>query len=228
VPAVVDESLRSFEDPATRARLARIVGSPEIQQAIEETSQALVVGVLGADVGERGRAVAAALTAGIADALAEAIREKLVPAAAAGLRTTLSAISEEDKRTLQRALAESVREATLAALRTTAHQLPGAIGPSLRSAMTESLSAPDLRASVSGLASDATRSALLSSRDVLLQLHEDNDVFGAAIIDHLLDRLRSLLVVAIVATFASGVLVGVLGIAFARRRRPRPAGPTVE
>ena len=55
VPVIVDESLGAFEDPLTRQRFEQILGSPEMQGALEETARAFVHGAVEPGTAELGR-----------------------------------------------------------------------------------------------------------------------------------------------------------------------------
>jgi hypothetical protein len=227
VPVIVDEGLGAFEDPVNRQRLAAIMGSPEMQQAIREAAEAAIAGALEPTAESRGRAFAAGVTDSVADAMARDIRDKIVPAAVDAMHEAFDeANTPEERSAVRRFIDESVSQATTAAVRSASKELPTTLAPALRQALVENLNSPELRQAVSGVAADATRSALLSSRDVILQLREQGDKTGP--FEHILERIERLLVVSIAVTFVIGTLLGALGLHALRHRSlggPRGPGP---
>jgi hypothetical protein len=223
VPVVVDQALGSFEDPANRERVEQILGTPEMQRAIQETSRAVVIGALEPATGDRIQGVTAEMTRTVADVLAEQLRDQLIPASIEGLRAAVRAEAPEASKGLAAALREAVAQATKTAIDSAARELPGTLAPAVRASIVESLEAPDLRASVTGIASDATRAALLASRDVLVDLHEHEE--GEGPIARMIDRVQRMVLAAIVATFCVGALVGGLVVFALRFRRGPGRGP---
>jgi hypothetical protein len=224
VPVVVDESLASLEDARNRERVERILGTPEMQRAIEEAARAATTGALAPDTVDTLQGVTAQLTETVADVLARDLREKIIPASIEGMQESLhDALSPEAVAAATSALRHAVANATDAAIQAAARDLPSTLAPALRASIVESLDSPDLRASVAGIASDATRSALVSSRDVIIGLHEHGEEAG--LIDHLVDRMQRLLVVTIAATFAVGAALGALVVGVLRLRRGPGTGP---
>ncbi len=226
-PVVIDESLASFEDPANQARIERIVGSPEMQRAIQETARAAVEGAL-----QTGHAGSGSLeqtvsdsTARITDALAETlaadVRDKIVPAAAEGMRAELRAgLSDEDSRAMQRTIELAVARATSASLRSAADEFPRSVAPVMRAAIVESLEAPEFHRAVASIISDATRSALLSSRDIIEEIREEG---GRGPFAQVFDRIERMLLLAVAATFFIGLGLGGLVVFGVRERRWRKA-----
>jgi hypothetical protein len=236
VPVVVDESLGAMEDPHTRERLEQIMASPEMQGAIQETAHALVLGALqsrGENSADSPLGVAAGLTDTVAAALARDIREEIVPATVQGMRDSLhDVLSADDGRAILRTLDSAVGQATAAAIRSASTELPRSLAPAMRAALVENLNSADLRAAVASMTADATRSALMSSRDVLLDLHEHDEEAGP--VAQLVDRIQRMLERIVVVTFLIGALLGALLVWVSRHFRrggsgappPGPAGPT--
>lgn len=232
VPVVIDESLASLEDERNRERIEQILGTPEMQRAIRETASAVTTGALGPDAVDHLQGVTAELTDTVADVLARDLREKIIPASVEGMQASMrDALSPQAVAAATSALRRAVAQATDAAIQSAAHDLPITLAPAIRASIVESLDSPDLRASVAGIASDATRSALLSSRDVIIELREHGEEAG--IIDHLIDRVQRLLVATVAGTFAVGAALGALLVGLLRLRRgsgrepPPPSAPLV-
>ncbi len=218
VPIVVDKSLESFEDPATRARVQQILGTPEMQAAIRETARAVVLGMLEPESEASIQAAAGRLTDTVAAVLANDLHDKIIPASVDGMRSALAqSLSAEDERALARAVNSVVAQATGAAIRSASDELPRTLGPAMRTALVDGLNSPELRQAVDGVISDATRSALLSSRDLIIELKEHPEGPGPLV--QLVDRVQRLLVAAIVATFVVGTLLGSLLVMVLRYRR---------
>jgi hypothetical protein len=176
VPVVVDQSLHSFEDPATRERVEQIMASPEMQKAMGDMARGAAAGML--------------------DTKTEA--------------------------ELTRALSVAVRHATVEAIDAASAEMPRTLGPAIRTSLVDSLNSNDVRSGVSGVVSDATRSALVSSHDIIADLRQKGEIGGA--LDHMVDRLEKVVIASIAGTFALGVLLGVVGTAVALRRRRESAG----
>ncbi len=226
VPVVVDESLGAFEDPHNRARFEQILASPEMQGAIEETAHGLVRGVLepGADV--RAQALAAALTDSVANVIARDLRDQIIPATVDGVRTSLrEELSADDRRAIGGAIEGAVAQATTAAIRAASVEIPRSFGPAMRTALVDGLDSPELHTAIDGVIGEATRSALLSSRDLILELRDRSE--GSGPIVQILDRVQRMLVRTLVATFIAGALLGALLLVAARQlRRGSGRGPS--
>jgi len=122
-PIVIDESIHSFEEPEVRERVARIMGSPEMQSAFREAAAAAVAGGVGqlatADVDAR----AARLT--------DAVAKSLVRGASAEIPRTLAPA-------LRQSIVESLRAPELRdALRDTTEDVVRATIVSSRDVLTQ-------------------------------------------------------------------------------------------
>jgi hypothetical protein len=224
VPVVVDESLASLEDARNRERIEQILGTPEMQRAIQETATAVTTGALAPDAVEHLQGVTAELTDTVADVLARDLREKIIPASIAGMQASLhDALSPQTVAAATSAIRRAVAQATDAAMQSAARDLPTTLAPALRASIVEGLDSPELRAAVAGIASDTTRAALLSSRDVIIELREHNEEEG--LFDHLVDRVQRMLIATIAATFAIGAALGALVVGVLRLRRGSGRGP---
>ena len=174
VPVIVDESLRSFEEPENRARLMHIAGTPEMQQAIRETAQAAVEGV-------------------VANAH----------------------LTREQRAALVRDLDEAVASATGAALARATNEMPTTLGPALNESLSTALESPRLNRAIEQSTAGATRAALVTSRDVIEQMHDEEN-FG------FFGRIRWLLFVGGGALFFLGAATSALAAwALQLRRRAR-------
>jgi hypothetical protein len=218
VPVVVDESLTAFEDPQNRQRLEQIMGTPEMQGAIRETAQALVQGALASGAHVQAQELTAALTDAVADVLARDLRDKLLPATVQGIRASLREnLTAQDLKDTMALVDSVVTRATTAAVRSVAVELPTAFAPAVRSALVDAINAPDLHAAVAGITAETTRTALLSSRDVIIDLHERAEGQGPVV--QLVDRVQRMLVRTVIATFGVGSLLGGLIIVALRTFR---------
>jgi hypothetical protein len=224
VPVVVDESLTSFEDPRNRERFEQIIASPEMQRAIQDTSKALVAGALEPGGGVRVQSV----TDSMADILARDIRDRILPATVAGLRESLGqAFTPEDQSAALRLIDTAASRATAAAIRTAAAELPDTLAPAVRRSIVESLNAPEIHAALAGATADATRTALLSSRDVIMEMREESE--GQGPIYQLVARVQGMLERVVAVAFLVGAALGsviVWASRYVRRRGPsEPQGP---
>ncbi len=229
VPVVVDESLGAFEDPITRRRFEQILGSPEMQGALEATARGLLHGAVEPGSEERVRALTAAMTDAVAEALAHDIPERLLPATVDGMRAQLrEALSPEDRRALMDAVDGAITQAIATAIRSASVELPRtfvpAIVPAMRGALVESLNSPDLHAAVAGVTADAIRAALISSRQLIIELHDQSE--GNGPIMKVVDRMQRMVERTVVVTFCIGALLGGIAVWASRHfRRGSGSGP---
>jgi hypothetical protein len=208
VPVVVDESLGAFEDPQNRERLEQILGSPEMQAAIRETSQALVRGALEPGTDLKVQEGTAALTDTVAEVLARDLRDRILPATVEGMRESLrEGLTPDDRRAVLAAVNGAIAQATATALRSASSEIPRSFGPAVQAAVVESLNSPELHAAVSSILADAARASLVSSRDLLTDLHRSD---GNGPVVQLVDRVQRMLVRTVLATFGAGALLGAL------------------
>jgi len=224
VPVVVDESLTSFEDPHNRERFEKIIASPEMQGAIQDTARALVSGAL--EPGPAGTQVET-LTDSMADILARDIRDRILPATVAGMRDSLNkAFTDADRRAAFRLLDAAVAEATASAIRSASTEIPRSFVPAMRASMVDSLNAPEVHAALASVTADATRTALISSRDVITELREREQ--GSGPVYQLVDHVQRMLERVLVITFLVGAPPPPLGsvIVWASRFVRRRSGPS--
>jgi hypothetical protein len=208
VPVVVDESLGAFEDPQNRERLEQILGSPEMQAAIRETSQALVRGALEPGTDFKVQEGTAALTDTVAEVLARDLRDRILPATVEGMRESLrEGVTPDDRRAVLAAVNGAIAQATATALRSASAEIPRSFGPAMQAAVVESLNSPELHAAVASILADAARASLVSSRDLLTDLHRSD---GNGPVVQLVDRVQRMLVKTVFATFGAGALLGAL------------------
>jgi len=194
VPVVVDESLRSFELDANRERLARIVSSPEIQGMVRQAAKDSVQGLLAGASEDQAHDLVVGLVGAITDALARDLREKLVPAVRAEL---LAPMRAEDRDAMKGAVDDAVTEATRTSVRAAAEELPTSVAPAVASSLVATLGAPALQEALDRTVSDATRSALVASADVMRGMRGAEG-------PTLVQRLTRLLTVSLIAAFLIG------------------------
>ena len=196
-----------------------------MQGAIEETARAFVHGAIAPGTEEQVRELTAALTETVAEVLARDIPERIVPATVEGMRASLrEALSPEDRRAVLNAVGGAVAQATTTAIRSASVELPRSLAPAMRAALVDSLNSPDLHEAIAGVTADAMRSALLSSRDLIIELHDRSE--GSGPIVQLIDRMQRMLERTIVVTFCIGALLGAIAVWASRHfRRGSGSGP---
>jgi hypothetical protein len=164
VPVVVDESLKSLEEPRNQQRISQIFGKPEMQRAVGETARAAVEGVV------------------------ENVR--LTPQQRAAVARDVDAV---------------VAGATRVALASASAEVPRTLGPAVSESLATALDSPRLHGAIVDSAADATRAALVTSRTVLEEMHQEEqgpDIFG---------RMRRLIIAACASFFALGACAAALG-----------------
>jgi hypothetical protein len=141
------------------------------------------------------------------------MRRAIGLAAASAARGALAG-AEEDRKAILHAIDEVVASSTRTAVENVAATFPGTLVPVMREATVSTLSSPDVRTTLDGLTAEVTRTALLSSRDALREMHEEGEL------PLILTKLQRLLVGTVVAAFVLGALAAAL-VAWALRVRRR-------
>jgi hypothetical protein len=118
-------------------------------------------------------------------------------AARSATRGAMAGLTEE-RAALMYAVNETAAGATRSAVRATADELPLTVAPAVREAFVSTLESPDVRAALDTATAEATRAALLTSHDVIRQLHEEQ---GGAV---LLARLQRWVVICLIVACALG------------------------
>jgi hypothetical protein len=159
VPVAVDEVLKAGEDAGTRDRVAQILATPEMQQAIREIARGAVEGAIDEMSSEESQERIATLTHELATAL----------------RSELSAA---DRRTIEGAVAAIAASGTRGAVRTAANEIPTTLGPAVTHALVQELQDPALRHAVSGMVSGVTRDVLGNTRDAMQEARGRHEAEG--------------------------------------------------
>jgi hypothetical protein len=228
VPVAVDETLKAGEDPRTRARLAAVLATPEMNQAIAEVAKAAVAAALDEASSAASEERVAHLTQVVAGALAESLARDIVPAMLSGTRESLRAnVSAEDVDAMKATLGKLVAASTSAALHTAADEIPTTVAPAVRASLARELKDPELHEAVSGVVGDATRQVLVSTRQAVVDARAENvarDKPG------LLTTVGRALTLSWLLALALGVVaVGLVGwVLHMRRRTKRYRGALLE
>lgn len=164
-PVVIDESIKALEDQHTRERLEKVMATPELQQTIRELASATVPGVLdGLDSDE-----SKARIQDFSKALAAALVEELRPAMHDAVQ---QALSKDVQVQLDRMVSEMASQATHSVMQTAATDVPTTLSPAMRAALAENLGAPEVRNAAAATAHDVAKSALLGSREAIIQVQQ--------------------------------------------------------
>jgi hypothetical protein len=158
VPAAVDASLSSLEEPLTRERILAVAGTPEMQQVVRDLGRSALEGALEA-----------------------ALQDPSI-----------------DREGLRRAIRQAVTEATRASLRAGEEEFMHSLTPAMRRSVVETLGAPEVREAVSTTVSSSTRAAVISTFDLMKELHEHEAT------PELFSRLRRLLIGVVAGAFGLG------------------------
>jgi hypothetical protein len=198
VPAAVDETLNTLNDPGTRQRVADLMGTPEMQQAVGDLAAAASERVIRDVSSDEADERLAEVTARLTDAFTRALVRGL----------------GEQQRALSDAVDAAAATATHAAMRAAAEDMRGSLGPAVREALVDALGSPDLRAAIDETVVEATTSAKTSLNGGELPSRP------------LLARLQNLVTFAwcVAAASVLALLVGV-GVLVVRARRRRGAPP---
>jgi hypothetical protein len=215
VPIMIDETLRSFEDPATRERVARVLATPEMRRAIQEVTAAAMDGALAKSSSEQVDArldeIVGRLTAAFSRALLEVLRGEL-----GGIGSPEYVAAEHR---IEQDLSNAVAGATRSALRTAADEIPETVGPSVRKALVNELQSPELRAALAVTVAEISRQAIGSSRDVIIEMQREAAKAGRPSV---FDQLGQMVTLAWGATLVLGAaLLALLAWVLQTRRRTK-------
>jgi hypothetical protein len=190
VPAAIDESLNTFDEPATRRRVAELMGTPEMQRAAGELGGAAVDGAVDGASSTRSEERLSRLTAQLTDTFTRSLAEGL----------------ENERGRIRATLDTTAAEATHAASRAAADELRESIGPAVRESLVTALRSPDLRAALDETVMDATTSA---SRAVQAQAPHERP---------LLERLHNLVTFAWLIALGVAIALAILFVRALRGR----------
>jgi hypothetical protein len=143
-PVAVDETLKTFDDPAYRERVANLMGSPEMQRALAQLGTAAAQGAVDSASNSDTEQRLTQLTTQITDAFT----------------TALARSFDENRRMLQSGAAD----ATHAAMGAASEDLRELLGPAIRESFVAALKAPDLREALDETVADAAKSASVAIR----------------------------------------------------------------
>jgi hypothetical protein len=155
-PVAIDESLKTFDDPANRERVANLMGSPEMQRAMVALGTAAAEGAVDTASSGDSEQRLTQLTTQITDAFTSAL-----------------ARSFDEHRSL---VQSGAADATHAAMGAASQDLRESLGPAIRESFVTALRAPDLREALNETVADAAKAARASvqephERPLLERLH---------------------------------------------------------
>ncbi|WP_146652599.1 hypothetical protein [Labilithrix luteola] len=168
-PVVIDETIKALEDQATRERLAKVIATPEVQQAIRELANAAIPGVLDGVTDEESKARIEAFTKDIVSVIARVVMATIRPAVHEAMS---EALSSEVRTTLDELVRNVAASAAHSAMRAAADDFPTTISPAMRTALAEGLASPEVRTAAAGTAHDLARSAVLGSREAVMEIQD--------------------------------------------------------
>lgn len=114
-------------------------------------------------------------------------------------------VTPEQRAAIVRDVNAIVASATRVALASASSEVPKTLGPAVSESLAAALESPRLHGAVVDSAADATRAALVTSRTVLEEMHEEEQeprIFG---------RMRRLILGACASFFALGACAAALG-----------------
>lgn len=209
-------AVQSLSDPATRQRVAEIVGSPEMQKAIRELSDDVTSGVVDA----MGSDEIAARSERLARAITDSVTRVAVDAALSQATTPIN------ERTLKDAVEAATARAVDTGMRRMAEDMPRTLGPAVGAMVREQLvpslralaTDPDLRASLAPVVFELSRQAVFGGNEATAELAREKPKEGAlAQLSATLSAGGVLLTVLLLVLLASVVTLLIV-VAFMRAR----------
>jgi hypothetical protein len=197
VPAATHSALDTMEDQKTRARVAAVLATPEMQQAMQELSGGLSQGVVNGLTSDQMTAQTDKLVGRFIHSfmreLARGLDEDLAPAMGTITSKSIdsameSAMSPAHQQQIDRFSAAIVSSV----MRGAAQEIPQSLAPAMRKAMTDDLGpaladmmrddltpgmaqmfrSPEFKAAFAETAHDVARQAVIGSNDALAELAE--------------------------------------------------------
>ncbi len=203
-PVVIDETLKSLEDPRTQDRITGIVASPQMEAAMGDLAASFMRGALtDSETTAHVQALTAALTQAIVEAVhAEALR--LGPELRAALRRTVTEM-----------VAAATHEATLQL----SEDLPNRLAPAVRSSVATELVAPDLQNALESTSRGIARQVVAGSHEALFA---DRDQLESPGVLYRASRLIRVATWALLFAMLSGAIVLTTWIRKLRRQAKAP------
>jgi hypothetical protein len=138
VPAAAGSALTTLEDQRTRARVAAVLGTPEMQQAMQELSGGLTHGIVNGlssdEMNAQMTKLVGRFTRTFMSELARGMEHDLAPAMGAAIDTAMdTAMSPAHQQQIDRLTATVVA----AAMRGLAQEIPQSLAPAMHKAMTD-------------------------------------------------------------------------------------------
>lgn len=192
-PAAVETSLEKLEDPRTRARIAALMATPEMQQAVRELVASVSQGALQGLSSDEMAGYTDKLVGQFSHALALAIARDFGAATDGLVRHSVDTALDEATSGAARAKMERLAAAvTSSVMRSAASTLPESVGPALQKALVDEMGpalrdvmqrdvapgmaamirSPDFQAALSDTTRQVAREAVLGSNEGLAELSE--------------------------------------------------------
>jgi hypothetical protein len=196
-PVVIDETLKAFEGETNRQRVAAIVATPEMQQAIAELGSAF------------GDGAAANLADETAQAHVEEFAERLTGvisrAMTAGLLTAASQGAMQD--TIRGLVATATEQAT----RTLALEITTTLAPAIRAAVADGLRSPDMNDALRETTRTLSRETVVATHGAVDEMHKEQT--GQTLRDRIMKALaRTWIVAFLLGAFSLALLIALLAL----------------
>jgi hypothetical protein len=166
VPIVIDETVKSMEDPAMRERVARVMATPEMQQVIRQIAAAATAGALDEASTDGESARLARVGGTVMKAISRALVEVL----------TEDVITEPNSRValqkLEAGIVHTTALATKVAVRAAGEEIPQTLGPAIGNSLATELESPELRTALSSAVADSTKAAFSGVRQQIIDIRE--------------------------------------------------------
>lgn len=197
MPAATESALEQMEDEKTRARVAAVLATPEMQRAMQELSGGLSQGVVNGLTSDQMTAQTDKLVSrfvhSLMGELARGLDEDLGPAMTTITSKSIDAAMNSAMTPAHQQQVERFTAAIVASvMRGAAQEIPQSVAPALHKAMTDEIGpalsemmrvdvapglaaifrSPDFKAAFAETAHDAARQAVLGSNEALAELAE--------------------------------------------------------
>ncbi len=175
----LDQGMGVLEDPRTRQRVAELMGTPEMQQAMRDVAAGFTNGVTGALTTDEATQRIARLTSLVAETAARAAVDASLSEAA----------SAENQRRMEEMASATATAATHAAMQTMATEMAaimGELGPVVQTTMRDDVApsvrdlfnSAEIRGALGGAAYEMSRQAVLGSNEALAELEKRKQKTG--------------------------------------------------
>jgi hypothetical protein len=196
-PVVIDETLKAFEGEPNRRRVAAILATPEMQQAIGELGSAFGDGAASNLADEAAQAHV--------EEFAKRLTEVITRAMAGEVLTAVNQGAVQD--TVRGLVATATEQAT----RTLAMEITTTLAPAIQAAVADGLRSPDMNDALRETTRTLSREAVVATQGAVNDMHKEQT--GHTLRERIMRALaRTWIVAFVLGAFSFALLIALLAL----------------